>query len=48
MPDLRFDDPLPERLPVPRPRGWFELFCCTTVLLVFAGVLIAIALLSSR
>jgi hypothetical protein len=47
-PDPRIADQLPVRLPAPRPRGWFELFCCATILLVFVGALIAIALISSR
>jgi hypothetical protein len=41
----RFDDDLPERLPAPRPQGWFELLCCGSLVVALIGGLILVALL---
>jgi hypothetical protein len=38
-------DELPEPLPAPRPSGWFEVFCCGTLVLLLAGGLVLAALL---
>jgi hypothetical protein len=42
----RFDDELPERIPLPRPGGWFEVFCCGTLLMLLIGAVVLIALLT--
>ncbi|MDB5065195.1 MAG: hypothetical protein JWM18_1629 [Chloroflexi bacterium] len=39
------DDPLPERIRGPSPHGWFELFCCSGLVIVLVGGLILVALL---
>jgi hypothetical protein len=42
----RFDDELPERIPLPRPGGWFEVFCCGTLLVLLIGAVLLVALLT--
>jgi hypothetical protein len=42
----RFDDELPERDRPPRPGGWFEVFCCATLVLLLLGGLVLVALLT--
>ncbi|HEY2704575.1 MAG TPA: hypothetical protein VGL20_12870 [Candidatus Dormibacteraeota bacterium] len=39
------DDPLPEQVPGPSPQGWFELFCCSSLVIVLIGGLILVGLL---
>ncbi len=39
------DDPLPERVPGPSPHGWFELVCCSSLVIVLVGGLILVGLL---
>ncbi len=37
----RFDDELPEPLPVPKPSGWFEVFCCYSIVIaIFVGLVV--------
>ena len=40
------DDELPAPSPVPRPGGWFEVFCCGTLVVLLIGGLILVALLT--
>lgn len=40
----RFDDELPEPESLPKPEGWFELMCCSTVVLVFVVLLLVLGL----
>jgi hypothetical protein len=44
-PSSPFDDELPERIPSPSPHGWFEVFCCCTLVIFLVGGLILIGLL---
>jgi hypothetical protein len=39
------DDPLPERIRAPSPHGWFELVCCSGLVIALVGGLILVALL---
>jgi hypothetical protein len=39
------DDELPERIPAPSPHGWFEVFCCSSLVIVLVGGLILVAVL---
>jgi hypothetical protein len=39
------DDQLLERVPAPSPHGWFEVFCCSGLVIVLVGGLILVALL---
>ena len=39
-----FDDRLPEPVPLPRPKGWIEVFCCGGMVLALVAVIIVIAL----
>ena len=43
MPEA-FDDELPAPVPLPRPQGWFEVFCCGSMVLAFALVIVVVAL----
>jgi hypothetical protein len=40
----RLDDELPERTPLPRPGGWFEVFCCGTLVVLLIGAVVLVAL----
>jgi len=42
----RFDDELPEPVPTPRPGGWFEVFCCGTLVVLLVGGLVLVAVLT--
>lgn len=41
---VEYDDALPEPTGLPRPDGWFELFCCGSILAVLAVVLLVLGL----
>lgn len=41
---LDFDDRLPERFPAPRPHGWFEVFCCGSMVLGLLALIVVLAL----
>lgn len=38
-----FDDRLPDPVPQPRPQGWFEVFCCGSIVLAFVAVIVVVA-----
>ena len=42
---VQFDDELPEPLKLPRPGGWYELVCCSSIVLAIVAVVVVFALL---
>lgn len=40
-----FDDRLPDPLPQPRPHGWYEVFCCSAMVLGFAALVVVLAII---
>ena len=41
-----FDDRLPDPIPQPKPEGWFEVFCCGTIVLIGIAVIVVVAILA--
>jgi hypothetical protein len=40
-----YDDRLPDPIPQPRPHGWFEVFCCGSMVFAFVAVIFVISLI---
>lgn len=42
----QFEDRPPDRLPpLPKPSGWFEVFCCGSMVLALVAALVVVALI---